>query len=366
MARNAIIALMLFAAAPALAQQSDTAVPPGPTPTAPPVQTDPSKNAPHPNPLPAGGERERTETPAAPPSAATETPPSAATDTPPPAATPPSATPPPPARTGNVDVRESLCLMIESAARAQNLPLEFFARVIWQESRFQAGVVGPRTRSGDRAQGIAQFMPRTAAERGLLDPFDPVQALPKSAEFLRELADQFGNLGLAAAAYNAGPGRLREFLSGRRPLPAETRNYVLAITGISVDEWASSGKREPLHVPKAGCGELMALLHRAPNPFVQKLEERVNVVAAAPWGVQLAAGFSRDHALSNYASLAKRYADLLAGRDPSLLSSILRSRGTQPFYQVRVGADTRAAAETLCGSIRRAGGACFVLRNRAG
>jgi soluble lytic murein transglycosylase-like protein len=366
MARIAIIALMLFAAAPALAQQSDTTAP---APTAPPAQTDSSKSAPHPNPLPAGGERERTETPAAPPSAASETPPPPTADAPPaaaPSATTeaPPATPPPPARAGNVDVRESLCLMIEAAARSQNLPLEFFARVIWQESRFQADVVGPRTRSGDRAQGIAQFMPRTAAERGLLDPFDPVQALPKSAEFLRELADQFGNLGLAAAAYNAGPGRLREFLSGRRPLPAETRHYVLAITGISVDEWASSGKREPPHVPKAGCGELMALLHRAPNPFVQKLEERVNLVAAAPWGVQLAAGFSRDHALSNYAMLARRYADQLAGRDPSLLSSILRSRGTQPFYQVRVGADTRAAAETLCGSIRRAGGACFVLRNR--
>jgi soluble lytic murein transglycosylase-like protein len=366
MARIAIIALMLFAAAPALAQQSDTTAP---APTAPPAQTDSSKSAPHPNPLPAGGERERTETPAAPPSAASETPPPPTADAPPaaaPSATTeaPPATPPPPARAGNVDVRESLCLMIEAAARSQNLPLEFFARVIWQESRFQADVVGPRTRSGDRAQGIAQFMPRTAAERGLLDPFDPVQALPKSAEFLRELADQFGNLGLATAAYNAGPGRLREFLSGRRPLPAETRHYVLAITGISVDEWASSGKREPPHVPKAGCGELMALLHRAPNPFVQKLEERVNLVAAAPWGVQLAAGFSRDHALSNYAMLARRYADQLAGRDPSLLSSILRSRGTQPFYQVRVGADTRAAAETLCGSIRRAGGACFVLRNR--
>src|SRR5262245_123550 len=365
MARIAIIVLMLFAAAPALAQQSDTTAPPAPAPTAPPAQTDSSKNAPHPNPLPAGGERERTETPAPPPSTATEAPPPATTGTPPSATTEaPPAAPPPPARTGNVDVRESLCLMIESAARAQNLPLEFFARVIWQESRFQPDVVGPRTRSGDRAQGIAQFMPRTAAERGLLDPFDPVQALPKSAEFLRELADQFGNLGLAAAAYNAGPGRLREFLSGRRPLPAETRHYVLAITGISVDEWAAGGKREPPRVPKAGCGELMALLHRAPNPFVQKLEERVNLVAAAPWGVQLAAGFSRDHALSNYAMLAKRYAGVLAGRDPSLLSSILRSRGTQPFYQVRVGADTRAAAETLCGSIRRAGGACFVLRNR--
>src|SRR5262245_7183275 len=82
---------------------------------------------------------------------------------------------------------DSICLMIESAARDHGLPVEFFARVIWQESRFRADAVGPMTRSGHRAQGMAQFMPGTAAERGLLDPFDPVQALPKSAEFLKEL-----------------------------------------------------------------------------------------------------------------------------------------------------------------------------------
>jgi len=76
------------------------------------------------------------------------------------------------------DTRESICLMIESAAREANLPLEFFARVIWQESRFRSDAVGPATRSGQRAQGIAQFMPGTASERGLLDPFNPVQALP--------------------------------------------------------------------------------------------------------------------------------------------------------------------------------------------
>src|SRR6202165_5866750 len=103
------------------------------------------------------------------------------------------------------DTREAMCLMIESAARANDLPLEFFARVIWQESRFQSDAVGPPTRSGRRAQGIAQFMPGTASERRLLDPFDPVQALPKSAEFLNELRKPFGHLGLAAAAYNAGP-----------------------------------------------------------------------------------------------------------------------------------------------------------------
>ena len=122
----------------------------------------------------------------------------------------------------DTDTREAMCLMIELAARAQDLPLEFFARVIWQESRFQSDAVGPMTRSGQRAQGIAQFMPGTANERRLLDPFDPVQALPKSAEFSSELRSQFGNLGLAAAAYNAGPRRVQEWLAGtgtcrRRP-----------------------------------------------------------------------------------------------------------------------------------------------------
>ena len=253
--------------------------------------------------------------------------------------------------------------MIELAARSHGLPLEFFARVIWQESRFEPGAVGPTTRSGQRAQGIAQFMPGTAAERGLLDPFDPVQALPKAAEFLSELRRQLGNLGLAAAAYNAGPQRVRDWMAGRRTLPAETRNFVLAITGIPAEDWAKSGGREHEPLPRPNCAQLMALLHRAPNPFVEKLEERVNLVAGAPWGVQLSAGFSRDRALEAFASIAKRYAETLSGRDPSLLSTTLRSRGTRAFYQVRVGTETRAAADSLCGSIRRAGGACMVLRN---
>src|SRR5689334_22058524 len=77
------------------------------------------------------------------------------------------------------DAQEALCLLVESAARTNNLPLEFLARVIWQESRFQSQAVGPVTHSGQRALGIAQFMPGTAKERGLLDPFNPVQALPK-------------------------------------------------------------------------------------------------------------------------------------------------------------------------------------------
>ncbi len=260
--------------------------------------------------------------------------------------------------------RQSMCLMIEAAARANDLPLDFFARVIWQESRFQPAAVGPLTRNGERAQGIAQFMPRTAEERLLLDPFDPVQALPKSAEFLAELREQFGNLGLAAAAYNAGPGRVQDWLAGRGGMPSETRAYVAAITGSSVEEWRDAGRQTVAPArPRPDCTSLMALLTRAPNPFVANLEQRVKISAASPWGVQLAAGFSRDNALAMYARAMKRLVAVIGDRDPELLGSVLRNRGTRTFYQVRIGVDTRGAADALCGQIRRAGQACMVLRN---
>jgi soluble lytic murein transglycosylase-like protein len=99
---------------------------------------------------------------------------------------------------------DEVCRTLEQAAAQNALPVEFFARVIWQESRFSASAV---SRKG--AEGIAQFMPRTADWRGLADPFDPIEALRHSAGYLRELRERFGNLGLAAAAYNAGPSRLR-------------------------------------------------------------------------------------------------------------------------------------------------------------
>lgn len=264
------------------------------------------------------------------------------------------------------DTRESICLMIEAAARASNLPLEFFARVIWQESRFQTDAVGPVTRNGQRAQGIAQFMPGTASERGLLDPFNPIQALPKSAEFLDELRNQFGNLGLAAAAYNAGPRRVQEWLAGTGAMPQETRSYVVAITGSTVEDWAAAGRggKTPPSAPPTSCRDLMALLRRAPNPFIAELEQHVQLAAAKLWGVQLAAGFDRNRALAMYSRAIKRLSDVIGDRDPSLLSSVMRSRGTRAFYQVRIGADTRGEADELCGRIRKAGGACFVLKNR--
>jgi soluble lytic murein transglycosylase-like protein len=99
-------------------------------------------------------------------------------------------------------------------------------------------------RNGQRAEGIAQFMPETARERRLLNPFNPVQALPKAAEYLNDMRIQFGNLGLAAAAYNGGPRRVQQWLDGSGGMPQETRNYVLAITGTSVEESSATRKSD--------------------------------------------------------------------------------------------------------------------------
>src|SRR5664279_2312431 len=82
-------------------------------------------------------------------------------------------------------------------------------------------------------------MPRTADERGLADPFDPEEAIPKAAELLVDLKRRFGNLGLAAAAYNAGPFRVATWLAGHGSLPVETRDYVLTVTRHPVEDWTA-------------------------------------------------------------------------------------------------------------------------------
>jgi hypothetical protein len=131
-----------------------------------------------------------------------------------------------------------LCNAAVAVAGINNLPSSFFMRLIQQESGFRSHVV-----SSAGAQGIAQFMPRTAASRGLANPFEPMEALLASGKYLAELVQQFGNLGLAAAAYNAGPGRVQDWMAKRGRLPPETRHYVYQITGHTAEDWAGRGIR---------------------------------------------------------------------------------------------------------------------------
>jgi hypothetical protein len=254
-------------------------------------------------------------------------------------------------------VGQALCRTIESAARANQLPVPFFTKLIWQESSFRPHVISPAG-----AQGVAQFMPRTANERGLADPFDPEQAIPEAARLLADHWHRFGNLGLAAAAYNGGPTRVQNWLDGRGVLPLETRDYVQIITQRSVDDWAkdltqpNSDSRPTVNEPQS-CLQLAVELRRRGRESPVGGGEPL-----APWGVQLAGNFSKARALASYARVSGGYARILGDLRPMIIGTRFRSRGTRAFYRVRVPAATRTAAIDLCNKIHASGGSCIVLR----
>lgn len=153
--------------------------------------------------------------------------------------------------------RREVCNTLTKAAEKNDLPVPFFIRLLFQESRFKPDVV---SRAG--AEGIAQFMPDTSESVGLDNPFDPLQAIPASARLLRDLFQQFGNLGLAAAAYNAGPKRIQEWLAKKAKLPEETKGYVQTITGKPVETWtvATAGVPAIKLPPRAPCQDAAGLL----------------------------------------------------------------------------------------------------------
>ena len=277
-------------------------------------------------------------------------------------ASPPTDQPPaaqsPPTTPNNPPTADDICRAIEEDAATNGLPVEFFARVIWQESRFNAQAVSPKG-----AQGIAQFMPQTADWRGLADPFDPIEALKNSASYLHDLQTKFGNLGLAAAGYNAGLGRVSSWLAGRRTLPDETRNYVAIITGWTVDEWASPSPPQTAEttIPQGVPCRRLANLILAPKEQAQR------IAAYVPrWGMQLTANWSESKAWAVYRMIQKRYAALIGDRGPIVVRSRGIGLGSAMRYNIRVADDNRGYLEKFCNKLIAAGGACVVLRNDRG
>lgn len=255
---------------------------------------------------------------------------------------------------------DDICRTLAQAAADNELPEEFFTRLIWQESRFDPAAVSPAG-----AQGIAQFMPQTAAMRGLTNAFEPLQALRESASYLRELRTTFrGNLGLAAAAYNAGPGQVEAWLARRRPLPFETQAYVRIITGYAAEAWASATPpQEPPSTTApsntgggARCVELAKLLIDRPP----RRRHLASDPAWGPWGVQLAGTWSEGRVLATYEQLRRRYDAVLGDRLPLVLDA---QRRAPSRFIVRVSESSRKDADALCARLKAAGGACIVLRN---
>ena len=115
----------------------------------------------------------------------------------------------------------------EPGVRKANLSaltfIKVFEALIEAESGFDPNAVSEKG-----AMGLGQLMPDTAQELNVSDPFDPHQNLIGSAQYLTRQLLEFGSLKLALAAYNAGPGRVKEH-GGIPPFP-ETQNYIAKIT----------------------------------------------------------------------------------------------------------------------------------------
>lgn len=251
---------------------------------------------------------------------------------------------------------EDLCHVMEQLAVTNGLPPEFFARLIWRESLFRPNAVSPKG-----AEGIAQFMPATAKIRGLQNSFDVIEALAASSLYLRDLSNRFGNLGLAAAAYNAGEAGLETFLKAGR-LPIETRDYVFAVTGHSAETWRDNPPKtaaQALASQKTfidGCIQLAA---------TRRLNETVLIASAdwAPWGVQLSAHYNPNIASQLFANTIGRLPAPLNAERALVVRQKRGNFGHRPRYAARIGRATRAEATDLCTRIRAHAVPCTVFRN---
>ena len=245
-----------------------------------------------------------------------------------------------------------ICALIDRAAASHALPPSFLTRLLWRESSFR-----PKAISRAGAKGIAQFMPGTASERGLTDPFDPEAAIPASASYLAELRGSFGSLELAAAAYNAGPARISRWQRGEGSLPDETRAHVRFVTGVNLAREAALRPR-----PEGAATDCLATLadirRSDPSPLRSAFAE-----ATLPWGVQLVAGPNKERALADYRSLQGRLGTVLADHQPTVLTTRLGGRGTRSYYRIRVAFDRRAEADGLCRRMRASGASCLTVRN---
>ena len=248
------------------------------------------------------------------------------------------------------------CQLLGAVAIRHGISPGFFARLIWQESRFDFNAVSPAG-----ARGIAQFMPGTARLRALRDSFDPALALDHSAQYLGELTRRYGNPGLAAIAYNGGEGRADGFISKTGGLAQETINYVRIITGLEPEDWRDDPPQSRDFALQPGQPFLTSCLTLARTRRVTPYPEPKQHFA--PWGVQIASADSAQTARKRFAIRTRACKAAVGNKPPQIIRKKPQVKGRKTYFVARIGSPNRAAANKLCAKLRQQACACAVYKN---
>jgi hypothetical protein len=227
-----------------------------------------------------------------------------------------------------------LCQQIENTSRNNGIDLGFFARLLWQESRFD-----PNALSHAGAQGIAQFMPQTAKLRGLADSYNPAQAIERSANYLGELQRTYGSAGIAAVAYNGGERRADGFTKKGKGLAPKAHDFRL------------DGDR-PFLESCLNLAKNRRLTKLAPPPLRYK-----------PWGVQVGFGSNKSEAKANVVRQTRRCRALVNAEKLDYIAVKSRVRGRPSYIMARIGRNTKDNATTLCRKISAKGCLCRIYKN---
>jgi hypothetical protein len=247
-----------------------------------------------------------------------------------------------------------ICDLIETNARLNSLPPDWFARLIWKESRFDAGAVSPAGAQGHR--------PVHAGHGKNTRPDRCVRSRtrhPRQRQISRRTAQWFWQSRLAAAAYNSGETRTSNWLRTGGFLPLETEGYVLDIMGEAAEKFADrsyQGTIKPLDPKRdfqAACRDLRVIMSRT-IPMAR--------IHTKPWGVQVAGNFRQSAAVRQF-ERARARVPALRKYDP-VVGRVRSPMGRRGVYAVRIGVESRSAADDICRSLRADGGACVVVRNR--
>ena len=304
--------------------------------------------------------------------------------------------------------------IVEASGRF-DVPERWVREVMRVESGGHPFLNGAPITSDAGAMGVMQVMPETFDEMRVRyslgdDPYDPHNSILAGTAYIREMYDMYGSPGFLAA-YNAGPGRLDDYLTHNKPLPDETRHYVAMIgpniTGSfpsarsPAEQYAMNqlpvyipagprfpptrlararngrGKAEPIQmaalprpprVPAAPAPQFAAYeppapprragFHLIPNAMADTLPPRRGGGGEGGWAIQVGAFANEGQARSAVGSARGQAMAELGGARPAVLP-VPQGRGT--LYRARLTGLSREAAVQACGRLSRGGDRCIVL-----